>query len=815
MSAVIRFTKAWLPGAALALLLVGTPAAAQTGSVSGTVVGADAQPVAGARVVVAGTRLGTLTAQNGSFTIASVPAGAQQLHASAIGYRIAVAPVEVRAGASATVSITLQVAPIEIGGFVVSAARRQQRITEAPATITRLDGPTVENTPGGFQMALKQVTGLDFIQVGITSVAVNARGFNSSFNNRMLMMEDGRLAVLPENGLPVGQFTTMPRIDIAGVEVLVGPGAALYGADASSGVITLQSKDPREFPGTTVEFSGGNREFRNVQARHAGVFGDIGFKVTGEWQEAQDFSNVLKYTAAQLEETGVGGVVDWTSAVRRGQGSLFYYLPEGQIEVSAGQSITDGVGQTNVGRNQLAGWRYGFLQAKASIPNWFFNLYGTRSQAGDSYALNRFTEFRANAANAGKSDEEIRLMSDWPSDGRLFAAEVQNNFNLPALLGTQFVWGTQYRRDIVSSDRQWLEDRLTGEDLEISQLGVYAQTETPLLPRLRLVLAARYDDHEAYDAQFSPKAGLVFQTGADQALRLTYNQAFKSPTTLQTSFYIPDFTPIVAVMGNRRGWTIRDLTSGAVLHQIQPLVPESNQTWEVGYRGVHFDRFFLDASAYYSQYENFLSPLIIIADGLGAGLAGYPAGQRQGAFDADGNQVVNPFGNPLVLTYLNMGAANIYGTDVGLRYFLNPRVTLNGNVSLLRLESTEAPDTPQGREATALNAPTTKWTLGGQLQDFGPFSASGGVRHVTGYDFRSGINAGKIPTFTTLDMAFGYDLPFQGLRVNAGVNNLFTCRTQYANDERSRACGFGERHQEMVNMPEIGTMVFLGMRYQR
>ena len=40
------------------------------------------------------------------------------------------------------------------------------------------------------------------------------------------MLEDGRVAVLPENGLPVGQFTAIPKVDLAGIEVLTGPGAA-------------------------------------------------------------------------------------------------------------------------------------------------------------------------------------------------------------------------------------------------------------------------------------------------------------------------------------------------------------------------------------------------------------------------------------------------------------------------------------------------------------------------------------------------------------------------------------------------------------
>ena len=123
--------------------------------------------------------------------------------------------------------------------------------------------------------------GLDFVQVGMTSVGINARGFNSSFNNRMLMVEDGRVMVLPENGLPVGQFTATPKVDLAGIEVLVGPGAALYGADASSGVISMADQGPARLPGAHRGGDGRQPRYRDLQARYAGVQrADWGYKVS-------------------------------------------------------------------------------------------------------------------------------------------------------------------------------------------------------------------------------------------------------------------------------------------------------------------------------------------------------------------------------------------------------------------------------------------------------------------------------------------------------------------------------------------------------
>ena len=799
-----------------------------TGRITGSVTGQDGQAIAGAYVAVIGTRHGAVTGRDGRFVIPSVAAGTYALRITHLSYRDAnVAEVSVVAGGDAAVAPTLAAQPVSLDEVVASATRGAQKITEAPATVTKISADQIANSVGNsFSGALKEVKGIDFIQVGVTSVAINARGFNSSFNNRMLMVEDGRIAVLPENGLPVGTFTTIPKLDLASVEVLIGPGAALYGADASNGVVTLTTKDPRQYPGSSFEVAGGSNSYKDIQARYAGVSGKFGYKLTGEYQNAQDWTNEMFYgrtaTFAGRREIGVNGEVDWTSQVIRGGGALYYYMGESQVEATAGYSLSDGVGQTNVGRNQLDGWVYNVAQLKFTSPKWYANVYRTQSQAGDSYALNRFTDYKA--ANPTKTNEELRLMSDWPSDGQLYAAEVQNNFTVPALLNTRFVWGGQYRQDIVSSDRQWLTDRLTGKDLSISQKGAYAQVETPLHAKLDLVAAARYDDHENYDAQVSPKVGVVVKPIEGSAFRVTYNRAFKSPTTLQTNFFIPDFSPVipgvmVGVHGNTRGFIVRN-AAGVQVAALAPLQPEENTTWEVGYKGIFADRLFLDIAGYQAKYENFMSPLTIIANPL--------AGNT--AFFADnGERVDAPTAQQIALTYFNLGKATLKGTDAGFKWLATRKLELAGTFSYADLSDVEAP--PQtgivvnAAEATALNSPSTKWTFGTTVKQFLPnLSAGFTARHVTGYLFRSGINLGWIPTFDTFDVNVNYAIPRLGMSLNTSVQNAYSCVAQYTMgtgadaqkvvDSKSR-CGFDERHREMVNMPKIGTMLFVGLRYNR
>ena len=818
-----------IASALLLALALPTSAQAQTGRISGTVTDSARAVLPGTQVTVIGTRYTGVTDPSGRFSISGIPAGTYDVRVQRLGQKAQIVNgVNVTAGGDTQLNVSLASVPLSLGGVVVSASRRAEKITDAPATITRIDAAAIQNTVGNsFAPALKEVKGIDFIQVGVTAVAVNARGFNSAFNNRMLMMEDNRIAVLPENGLPVGGFTPIPKVDLAGIEVLVGPGSALYGPDASNGVLTLSTKDPREYPGTILEAAGGVRNFVDIQGRHAGVTstGRLGYKISGEYQQAKDFSNV-NYYAPVTGTTPVKEVsADWNTDVMRGSGSLVYYMPKlSRLELTGGASKSNGIGQTSVGRNQLKDWQYRVGQLKFTHPNWFGQAYITQSLSGDTYQLNAYSQNRARYPLL--SDDSVRHLSDFPAEGRLMAAELQNTFVVNQLNGLRLTWGGQYRHDIVSSKRQWLVDRKTGEDIKTDQKGVYGQAELPIVPQLRFVGAARYDNHDRYDPQWSPKAALLFTPIQDQTFRVTWNRAFKSPSVLQYGFFFPDFSAGIGVFGNPNGYLIKN-AAGDVVRTIAPIEPERNTTWELGYKGVLADRFFMDITGYHSTFKKFMSPLVVIANFLTLPAQGGPTY----AFDAKtGEKLVGSTGGPQIpLTYYNVGDAKIYGTDIGLKFLLTPTVALNGTASFQKLDTVIAVTATDPKEATAFNSPTTKFNVGMDFANLYANQLRGSftVRYVNGYHFLSGVNNGKIPTFSTFDFTAGYKLPFSGTSLNLSVQNLFACRggTSSINGwvaaakpsiyTKKQECGFNMKHIEMINMPQIGTIAFLGVRWER
>ena len=737
--------------------------------------------------------------------------------------------VSVTSAQDARLDSQLEQATVILGGIVSSASRRVEKITDAPATITRIDEAQIANSIGNsFSAALKEVKGLEFIQTGILTSAVNARGFNSSFNNRMLQVEDGRIGVLAESGLPVGSLTTISKVDLASVEVLVGPGSALYGPDASNGVVTLQTKDPRQYPGWTLEVDGGSRNFYDVQGRYAGNTGKFGYKVTGEYVAVDEFRNDAVYpsvTRGQPTQVIPERDANWRNDIIRGSGSMGYYFDGGsRLQATVGASKLNGIGPTSVGRNQLQNYGYRDYQLQFTSPRWFAQTYMSNSVSGTTFQLNGLAQNSVRFPTI--SYDSVKALSAFPGDGRLQAAEIQNNFSvgmlgrtgISAIDNTHFTLGGQARRDRVSTYGKWLSDRATGSPILISQRGVYGQLEAPLHEMLRFVFAGRYDKHDRYAAQWSPKAALLFTPISDQTIRVTYNKAFKSPSILQTDFFFPNFQPLIGVFGNLDGFDIQN-SAGAIVNGFDPIRPEINKTYELGYKGVVAQRLFVDIVGYRTHFNGFQSPLVVIANP-------YAAAPTIAFNRKTGARIADAAGrSQIALTYFNAGEAKLRGIDAGLRFYFTDKIAASGSGSFVKIDTIIRKATDP-IEATSFNSPSVRLTGGMDFTNVVENLVAGfTTRYVTKYNFRSGVNYGLVPAFGTLDISASYRLPNRNAKILFQAQNLFSCvggtttppalglsSANPAIYTQGRECGFGKIHQEMINAPKLGPIVLVGLR---
>jgi outer membrane receptor for ferrienterochelin and colicins len=762
-----------LLAACMLLLTLAGVAHAQSGTIRGTVTDAAGAPVAGVDVMVRGRTLVAMTNAQGQYEIRNVPAGTYSVEAIRIGYRGGVTVVTVSGGATVSADFSLLRGAVLLDNLVVSSAsRRTEKITEAPATVGVVTSRALDEyaSPNVGELLARQ-KGVDYVRSGVVGTGINVRGLNSAFNPKNLQMNDGRLSTLVATGLPFGALSTSIKDDIDRIEIVLGPTAALYGPNAHNGLINTISKNPRTSPGTSMVIGGGTQSTAYGRLRHAQAVNErLAFKVAGEYYRATE----MDWADTVYLGTGANAVpkdeleLDRDADGLRGEGAVHYTLrPETDLVFAFGGSRSNNIGPTNAGRNQIKDWIIGYGQLRFASPRIFAQVYHTMSKTDSTYAMNQRTQNYWTFRNAGFSEEESLRRSygeQWfgPSPtagvalkrGALFQdnskrwnAEAQYN---NTFFGYGVTAGAQFQRDIADSKGTYLLDQ--GEGIELDQTGVYGQLDIPVgTTGLRLIAAARYDDHELYGSNFIPKGGLVYSRG-NSTLRATYGKGIAAPTILNLSGNL--FGGLV--LGNGEGFTLSDDS------RIDPLKVETIKSYEVGVRTLLGGRVSVDANAYYNQSENFISPLVNIAS------AARPVTHR-------GSTAIATFSSTpsVVLTYLNFGAVDTYGADLGVSMFVNDWITLSANYSYFdfsldttdvrndgnrdgRVLETDLPiNTPTHKASLAVNASQAKW--------FG----SAFARWVDEYDFFSGIN---VAAKDNPDLLISGDPVLVGRRVGRDFN---------------------------------------------
>lgn len=505
---------------ALAWAATAVPALAQSGSISGKVTdAADGSPLAGANVLVIGPGgamvTGAAATDDGSYQIDSVPAGSYTLRGRFLGYQEYEQAVSISGGQRLVVNIVLSQTGFELNTVVITGSRRQEKVLDAPSSISVLTARDIETSVGTSSVeALRNTTGVDMAQTGVDRREVVLRGFNNAFSGAAYVMTDYRHSVVPS--LNVNIFSIMPNmnIDVDRVEVVRGPGSALYGPGVDSGVIHFITKDPFTHPGTTIQVSGGEQSLLGVQFRHAGVLGPsrkLGYKVTGMYGTADDWpmdpadpalARDLTPRRTEYEKLNVNG-------------SLEYRLTEkASLIANGGYSTLTAAVLSGIGNLQADGFGYTYGQVRFVYDRFFAQAYLNKNETGDSFVYGQ------DFGGDGIPDPVV-------DKSTLLNLQSQYDFDLGSRTNV-----------IVGADAEFTRPKTEGtiigrnEGETITEAGAYAQTLVRVDPKLDLTLALRGDyNNVADDFQVSPRAAVVFKPTNSHSFRVSYNRAFSSPST--------------------------------------------------------------------------------------------------------------------------------------------------------------------------------------------------------------------------------------------------------------------------------------------
>ena len=855
---------------------------------------------------------------NGAYRLRGLPPGTWRAVASSIGYDDSEGIIiEIAAGSVTDLDFDLgEAAAPEGSGVIVTASKRSEKVTEAPASTTVITAQEIEQenavTPADYVRGTK---GLDIVQGGLAQNTIVARGFNNAFSGTLRTITDNRFANLPSLRYNAYYFIPLVNEDIEQIEIVRGPGSALYGPNATSGVMHIITRSPFSSAGTWASVSIGERDLFQGMARHAGLFGDrVGYKISAQYMQGTDWgyddpaeASALRSYLEEHPEIDSNSIPDSVLVARRdsamkrfgGEARIDWLISdEARLTLSTGMTLAiNNTDATGIGAAQAQDWSYWYHQARFRWKKLFAQAFLNRSDAGETYAL------RTGLPIVDRSTVFVTQLQHQSSIGE----REELTYGVDVIL-------TNPVTDSTVTGRNEGDDR-------IEEYGVYVQSKTNLIDdRLDLVGALRLDRHSRIeDLILSPRAAVVWTPEKLGAFRVTYNRAYSAPTTNDLFLDIvaerTELFDIRAAGVPESGYTFRRNDRGeplvrshfsadpdryydpseahlfwdglkqaasesdAVPDALRQLVlalpapppgrvgtelrvldpntrafeefdgtvgdrsqvrPTINSTVEFGWQGTFFDRVSLSVDVYRSDYTDFVGPLETITPSIFY----EPNSLRSYLTEvlADGssdtalafqiatlfvNELSGKVGNPdslgvpigvitpeqagdptaVMLTFRNYGDITLYGTDVGLEIGILPGLGIGGNFSWVDNNFFEDLD---GVADLSLNAPKFKYNLGARWRDADlGANASFLLRHVDGFEVRSGVYSGYLPSYTTLSLETGYRLPWiQGATLRLTIQNLLTWV------EEVDTSPFETRHQEFIGVPPIGRLAILRLSYE-
>jgi iron complex outermembrane receptor protein len=817
----------------LLMLSIQVAAFAQnTGKITGKVTDRiSGEPLVGATVTLRGSNSSTITDNNGAFTLSNLKSGKGNLVISYVGYADMVQGVNITTGGSETVDVTMTVSNRPGDEVVVTASKRAEKITRAPASISVISARDFEQS-SSFNIGelASKIQGVEFVRTGVTGVGFNARGFNNAFNAKILLMTDGRNSMMAgSSGLPAGIMNTVVKEDIERLEIVLGPNSALYGPNAHNGIANTITKDPRKWQGTDIVVGAGNQEVFSGRFRHATKINNKwAYKFTGEYTTGKDFEwHDSIYAGGTVYGPAVAipeRIPSYQFRHMKGEAHAYYSLNStSDIIVSYGGSDNNFLSVNNTGRNQIRGWQFSYLQLRYVSPRFFAQAYETWTDVGTSYGIPGYTRDYWNRTHSTITDPSSPL---YPSAGRLppdsaemfatrlgnmfkekskrFNAEGQYNYNFNEI-GLNMVVGATYQKDAPKTYGTVLID--AKEKVEITQYGGAVQLEKTLPADFKIVGAARLDHHSLFGEMFSPKLGVVKGVPGG-AVRLTWAKAFAAPIILFQRASV-----FGLVFGNGNGVTYipngEDINDATKQQTTTPLNPEEINTWELGYKGAVGKKLYIDVNGYHGTSKNFLSPALTVG-GRALKVGDIPISTP---LLLPGTVTNNMLAGAAYSTYFNYGEVKSYGVDLGVNYFFTDNVSLavkyswfGSDITKDNIKNDANKDGYVSLEERSLNAAENRLsgTLSFQNLLEGKMFINLSARYVQEYDLYSGnqiataagagkrglvygginpinnlprnyvknFNWGALGGFTSVDISAGMKLNSM-VSLGAGVSNLF------------------------------------------
>jgi len=531
------------------------------GTISGTVIDDTGEPLIGANVIVVGSTDGTITDFDGTFSFNTSESFPITLLVSFTGYNSQEVPLD---GPSTSVDVVLSEGVLLGDDVVISASRRKEKVQEAPASVSILTARKLEGTAQATDPTrnLINVPGVQITQQSASRINIELRGGVGLFGTGAFPIKDYRSLVGPGIGTFDSNGAGINNIDLARIEVVRGAGSALYGPGVTSGVVHFITKNPIDYPGTTVEVIGGELSTYGATVRHAGANANktFGYKINASYKKGGEFTlngeegttspltgvytrQLDKFRQTIVQPDVTNGVVNTglpgeplLQLTPRADGNVMQdYWKSLATDLTLEFRPKDNLSiTTSAGYNKASSVFYNDLGEGLSQ---FSEFWGqARMQAGGLFAQLFYV-----TNDGGTKDRPTFLYQSGnrsPIGRDQLEAQLQYNFDTPGLADGNWTIGMDYRQAVSDTENLVYGRQENDDDFKI--IGGYAQGKFALGSKLDLVVAGRFDRFQFLEENaFSPRAALVYKASPQHTFRASYNHASFAPTALEHNIDFP------------------------------------------------------------------------------------------------------------------------------------------------------------------------------------------------------------------------------------------------------------------------------------
>ena len=622
------------------------------------------------------------------------------------------------AGASPAIDLSLEEL---LKADVQTASRKSQRLQDVAAAAFVITREDIERSGAtSIPEALRMAPGVQVARLSNNRWAVSARGFNGRITNKLLVLLDGRSIYSPLFSGVLWEAEDTLMEDIDRIEVIRGPGAALWGANAVNGVINIITRKARDTRGTLAVVGTGTEERAFVGLRHGVALesGDLRF-----WAKAFNRDT-------SVDPAGNPGNDYWRSA-RVG------FRGDWSLDGGRRLTVSGAAGRGDTGDR----WNVpSLLAATGSVPT-------LMSQSENSANLLARHEWRldggAEASLQGYvSHSSLTIPGQFSEQRNTIDLDFQHRLQLGEV--HDVIWGAGYRQ---SSDAIASSGMFSFLPLRQTQrlASVFVQDDISLKPdTLRLVLGGRLEHNTYTGLEFQPNARMVWTP----APRLTFwgaaSRAVRTPARAEQDAevdlrVIPANPPSPAVL-------VRNFAPAA-----NSLQAEVVKALELGYRQQFDDKLSLDVAMFSNRYTRLRG---------GSSLAPF--------FDfSPVPHVVQPF------VTRNTVRARTHGVELALDWRVSPTWRIQPAYAFMRVRaSANGADPAENASAAAYEASAPRqqlsvrssWTLRDRSQ------IDVWLRHVGSLPSADPASQ-AIPAYTTLDLRYAWR-PNPGFELSIVGQNL-------------------------------------------